>query len=274
MNTIRFAVHRFDSLENAPFSTDDYSRMKFGCDVSAERFAVELADAFAAQNPELMQTRIVVFPETQTVVAAAHLMARHFVARLNVLLDREGREPVEWAHIHRNFAFGGLYSQASAEERAAALAQDRLYFDPQYIGDATVIMLDDVVITGSHENHMERSLRAAGMTNTIVLAAYARWDGEGDPAVEFNLNHSRIKSAGDMVNLFKSTAPGRFYITTRGVRLMLGAGPNEFDFLVEARAGEDFARELYRCAISKRYTVKEEFSRNVDALRRYIASYE
>jgi hypothetical protein len=262
--TVRFSVHRFDDLDTAPFSTDDYSRMKFGADSVAKRFANEMAQVFFDQHRELLTTRCVVLPAPATTVpVASTMMTLHFIDRLNVLLDRAGMEPVEWSHVHRNFSFNDTYASADSDTRKEMLARDRTFLNTDYIENATIIFVDDVVITGAHENRMEAFVRDCGLVNQIVLAAYARYDGVV-ASTEMKLNHARIKTAADMVSL--SMDEPDFRITTRGVRLMLGEQPQQFAFLL-SEASSDFVRELYRCAIVKGYTRHEPYAANVQVLR-------
>ena len=264
----RFAVHYFDRLDSDAFDFVSYSHMKFGSDLVAKRFGYEMADAFFADSVMrdiLAGPCVAVSAPATTVPIASTMLLTHFLNRLNQHLDHAGMPPVEWSHVHRNFAFNDNYASASYKERMSALSSDDLFINRRYVEGKTIIWLDDVVITGAHEQRMENFIRGEGLDNPLVFVAYARYGGE-DPSTEMALNHFSVKTAWDIVSMVHQ--PG-FRVTTRSIRLVLKLPPDEFDVFI-TMVPRAYLEDLYNCAVVKRYSVHPDYLRNFDILRKLI----
>lgn len=264
----RFAVHYFDNLSSAPFDAAAYSRMKFGSDVVAKRFGYEMADAFfadPAMREILREPCVALSAPATTVPIASTMLLGHFLNRLNRHLDHAGMNPVEWSHVHRNFAFNDNYASAPFHERMAALSNDDLFINRRYVEGKTMIWLDDVVITGAHEQRMENFVRAEGLDNPLVFISYARYSGD-DPTTEAKLNHFSVKTPRDIIPMVYQ--PG-FRVTTRSIRLILKLPANEFDEFILS-VPRTYLEDLYNCAVVKRYSVHEDYLRNFSVLREKI----
>lgn len=270
-DVLRFAVHYFSHLGTAPFDVDEYSRMKFGSDRVAAKFAREMADSFFAafKDDVLAGPCVAVAAPSTTVPIAATMILTHFLNRLNSLLDQAGMEPVEWSHVHRNFAFNDNYANASYKERMAALSSDDTFINRRYVEGKTIIWVDDVVVTGAHEHRMENFVRSEGLDNPLVFIAYARYTGN-EPSTEMKLNHRFIKDAWDILPMVNE--PG-FRVTTRSIRLVLKLDRESFNRFV-AEAPLHYLRDLYNCAVVKRYSVHGDYLENFAVLRNIVTENE
>jgi FMN phosphatase YigB (HAD superfamily) len=258
----RLAVHRFSSLEGAPFDVGAYSRLKFGADRVARRFGQEMAEAFFAAHRALLRQPCVVIPAPSTTVpVAATLLSRHFTDRLNALLTREGDTPVEWTQIHRNVSYNDNYASLPSAERRRLLAIDRLYINRGFVAGKLLLFIDDCSITGAHEDKLRAFLAEEGLDNPHAFICYARYEG-ADATIELRLNHAAVKDARDLVAL---AAEPDHRVTTRALRLLLEHPEADFDALLRA-APARFVEDSFHAAIVKHYHRHGPYAANFNRL--------
>lgn len=258
----RLAVHRFSSLEGAPFDVGAYSRLKFGSDRVARRFGHAMAEAFfAAQRGALRQPCVVIPAPSTTVPVAATLLARHFTRRLNALLVGAGEAPVEWTQIHRNVSYADNYASLPHEERRRLLAIDRLSINRGFVAGKYLIFIDDCSITGAHEDKLSALLAEEGLDNPHAFVCFARYEG-ADAAIEHRLNHAAIQGARDLIAL---AAEPDHAVTTRALRLLLEHPEADFEALLRA-APARFIEDSFHAAIVKHYHLHGPYVANFKRL--------
>lgn len=259
-----FVVHRFACLDTAPFNPGDYSRLKFGSDRVARDFGHEMAERFfLTHRDRLMNERCVVIPSAYNVVEiAATILARHFMDRLNDLITRAGGDIVEWTTMHRTVSYLNDYADVSAEERLKLLGQDRLYIKADFIEDKTLIFVDDIQITGTHELKIEQFLNEHGYANPTIFAYYAKYTGD-QAKIEGDLNRSGIRSLSDFLTMHLEEPA---HIMVRTLRLWLQATPQEreggFDLVTPA-----YIAALYHAVLARGYYKVPELKEGFEALR-------
>ncbi len=257
------ALHHFRDLTNAPFDIHEYSRMKFGSNRAAKRFGYALADDFASRFMFALETPCVVIPAPSTTVSvAATMLAQHFRNRLNAIADRKNFPSVEWTLIHRNMTYNNNYAHLPKEERKELLAKDTIFLNREYVEGKTLLFVDDVRITGTHEEKIIDFLDNRDINNPKCFVTFAIYDGD-DPAIEGRLNHVEIKDWDDLVRLSHETD---FEITTRGLRLFLEAPTKDFPRLLRDLV-PGVAEKFYYGAIVKGYNRHEPYTANMRLLR-------
>jgi orotate phosphoribosyltransferase len=263
--THSLSAHTFADLESASFPIADYSALKFGSDRSAKRCGHELAEAFYAEHRRLLQTqRCVVIPSAFNVVEiAATILARHFMNRLNDLLTRGGYPIVEWTTMHRSMSYIADYAHLPKEKRAELLKGDRLYLNRDYIEGKTLIFVDDVKITGTHEDKIVAFLAEEGITNERFFAYYARYQGERAD-IEAALNHAGICTLDDYIRLVSEP---NHHLVVRAIRFLLDV---PLDVLLEAlpRLPPEFIEKLYLGCLAKEYDKQDGYRIGFEAIRR------
>jgi hypothetical protein len=171
----QFVVHDFKCLDSALFCPSDYSALKFGSDIIAEKFGQEMAFKFYSEHRDLLiADRCVIVPSAFNVVEiAATILARHFMNGLNDLLTREGHRMVEWTTMHRTMSYIADYSFLAKDERQKLLEADKLYINRDFIADKVLLFVDDVTITGTHEDKIVRFMADLGLINPMIFCYYA-----------------------------------------------------------------------------------------------------
>lgn len=265
--TGHYSTHSFCSVQQAPFDTAAYSRMKFGSGTDARVLGYQMAEDFAAKHWSMLTGNpVVVIPAPTTSVAvAATLLGWHFHNRLNSLLDSAGYSPVQWDHVHRAVTYNDNYAQLSLAERQRLLADDERHVNVSFLRGKHLVFVDDVRITGTHEVKLMQMLQEVGLTQPVVFAAFASYTGT-EPSVEHELNHAMVKNGLDVAALSNDPA---WTVTTRSLRLLLGLAPEHFAM---ALRGMPYRRreEVYHASIAKGYSRHQPYEANFLALGQSI----
>lgn len=261
-----YSLYKFGSLKSAPFDVEEYSRLKFGSDRVARKFGRQLADAFFHEHYQTLTTqKCVIIPAPSTTVpVAATLLANHFLNRINARLANLGHLPCELTHVHRDMTYNNNYADLQAEERRKLLAGDSQYFNRDFVKGKHIIFIDDVRITGSHEEKLESVLKALKLTNSRTYVSFCRYTGT-NPAIEGKLNHCYIRDAKDLVRM--SHEHGHI-MTTRAIRLLLEYDADRIEELLQ-QATDVFLESAYHAAIVKGYNRVPEYKRSFAALSAY-----
>lgn len=268
--TIQFAAHYFDSLEDMSFCPKDYSRLKFGSDAIAKKFGHELAEAFFAEHHErLSYEQFVVIPSPYNYVKnAATIMSEHFVDRLNHLVVSSGGHHVEWSTINRKVSYISDYGFLSAEERKKLIDGDTFHLNKGYLADKNLIFIDDVNITGTHERKLEEILDENHVENNRFFLYYAKFvdNGKAGADIESKINFAGIQTISDFAEL---TREPNHHMIVRPIKFLLSRSPFEFERFI-ATVGEEYAQKLYYAAISEGYYNIPSYGLNLNYLTWFV----
>lgn len=219
-NSTRFFVHNFTDIESAGFCAKEYSRLKFGSDIIAKKFGYELADALAAKHlDKLLANPILVIPSPYNHVEnAATILTKHFVNRLNAILVANSGNHVEYSIIHRKVNYIQDYGFLPKDQRKGLIDNDSFYLNKDFYKDKLLIFVDDVRITGTHEDKLVEILDKENITNDTFFLYYANYEGN-NPEIEAQINFASIKSLTDYVSV--SQEPNH-HIIVRPLKYLLG----------------------------------------------------
>jgi hypothetical protein len=266
----RCAVHHFKDGP-IPFDPIDYSRLKFGDDEVAKRFGRQLAiEVFNNHRKLLTTTECVVIPSPYNFVKnAATVMTEHMVNYLNVLLARLGDFHVETSIIHRKVSYTKDYGFLDKDKRKGLLSGDVFYINKQFVEGKTLIMVDDVRITGTHEEKLIDVLSQEQMSNACIFAYYAMYRGN-TPSLEAEINFAGIKCIDDYVEL---SLKQDHHLIVRPIKYMLAQTPQTF-FRVVVEMSDRDVRQLYFACVGEGYHKLEQYQINFAILRSRFADIE
>jgi len=255
-------AHSFASIETAAFNVEDFSRLKFGSERIARIYAAELVRRTLV-SPALMaliteRPCVIIAAPATTVPVSATRLAWRYRELLNHQLVKRGANPVEWTHIHRDVHYNHDYSSLDEAARRELLTEKGRFINRDYIEGKNLLFIDDVRITGTHEEKLEHLLASIGAENDRAYVAYARYTGS-DATIEARLNHCFVKTAKDLLWIIQES---EYFITPRVMRLLLESNELDLEIILE-HAGEKFVYELYHAMLVKSYHVYEPFSKGV-----------
>lgn len=268
--THQFAAHYFESLEDMSFCPKDYSRLKFGSDDVAKKFGYELADAFFEEHwGRLIHEQFVVIPSPYNYIKnAATIMSEHFVDRLNHLVVTAGGVHVEWSTINRKVSYISDYGFLTADERKKLIDSDTFHLNKGYLADKNLIFIDDVNITGTHENKLVEILDENGVMNNRFFLYYAKFvdTGKVGADIESKINFAGIKDVEDFVEL---TEEPDHHMIVRPIKFLLSLSPDKFERFL-SKVSDRFAQKLYYSAIAEGYYKIPSYGLNLNYLTWYL----
>lgn len=247
----RLAVHKFNSEEDLTFSPVEYSQLKFGCGAIARKYGYQLADAvFNAHSGLLLSNKCVVIPSPYNFVPnAASIMARHMIDRLNHHMVSAQGDPVEWSVIHRKVNYTNDYGFLPKEQRKALINGDEFHFNSAFVEGKTLLFVDDVYITGTHEDKLKDIMDCAGMDNTSLFLYFGQAGVNVKPELEAALNFAgmpNLKAYVDLIN-----GPDH-HLIVRPIKYILSQKVGDLIGLLDA-APKQFAHDLYMGCIGEGY---------------------
>lgn len=203
-NHQRFALHRFSELETAPFDPKMYSRLKFGSDSAARQMGHQLAIEFFSAHADLLLAHdVVVFASPYNYLKnAATVMTSHFIDRLNELLVFASGKHVDYSLVHRKVSYTADYGFLSKEKRRGLIDNDSFSMNREFIEGKLLLFVDDVRITGTHEDKLVEILDREQIANPVVFLYFAEYTGSRAD-IEGDLNFAAVRDMRDFVALTK-----------------------------------------------------------------------
>jgi len=247
----RFAAHSFTSLVDPTFSPVEYSHLKFGSDAVARKYGHELAAAFFKRHSTvLLSSKCVVIPSPYNYVRnAATVLTGHFVQALNHLLVSANGQHVEYSTIHRKVSYISDYGFLPKEKRKSLIDQDSFYLHKDFYKDKVLIFVDDVIITGTHEEKVKEILVREGLPNRAFFLYYAQYLGN-NPEIEAEINFAGIKSVVDYCHFLTKTK--QHHIIVRPIKFMLALPSRKLRQVLQHLSPGDL-RELYYGCLGEGY---------------------
>jgi len=265
-----YALHQIHHAEVFGFDPDSYSKFKFGCDSVAKNFGEQLADGFIIDYllDNMISNQIVVISSPYSFIpTATFAMKNYFIHQLNRWLVENGGLVVQEAKVHRTITYKEDYGALSAEERMNLIGNDSFHIDKQFLERKTLLFLDDIRITGSHERMILKMVNEYGLKNDIHLLYFAELANKDiHPNVENVLNYYRVKSIFDLEEIVKS---GSFSFNTRIVKYILNSDTKSFSIFIKNQT-EEFINMLYNLALGNGYHSIEAYTANLNFIKNQI----
>ncbi len=266
MNTT-YSLHHINHAQAFGFNPDDYSRFKFCDDAVARHFGVHLADGFIRdyliENP-IKQQIVVISSPYSFIPTATFAMKNWFVARLNRWLARHGYPVVQETKVHRTITYKEDYGELDAEQRMSLIGNDSFHIDKNFLQGKTLIFLDDIKITGSHERMIMKMVGEYGLSNDIFMLYFAELVNKNiHPNIENHLNYHQVKNIFDLDGIIKSNS---FSINTRIVKYILNYDFESFCIFIQDQTF-DFINLLYDMALGNGYHTIEAYEHNLNFIK-------
>jgi len=265
-----YSLHKIDNEADFGFDANTYSRFKFGDDLAAKLFGKDLADGFIkyylAEN--VITDQIVVISSPYSFIpTATFAMKNYFVAQLNRWLVEHGHLAIQETKVHRTITYKEDYGELSAEQRINLIGNDSFHIDKEFLKGKTLLFLDDIRITGSHERMILKMAKEYGLNNEIYMLYYAELINKNiHPSIENFLNYHQVKSIFDLEEIIES---GDFCFNTRIVKYILNTDVNSFNVFI-GRRNHDFINKLYDLSLGNNYHTIEAYAENLYLIKNYI----
>lgn len=178
--------------------TAQYSDFKYGDGYAATQYGAALA-AVVLQHLGTERPLHVTSSGYGFVPPAAHALVEPFTATARTL----GAE-VHPFRVLRSTVSNGDYAAMTLDQRRQAMSAHALSVHDHDLTGAVVVALDDVRVTGVHEQAMDECLWAAGAAQVHHAYIVDAWDVRQAPAVEAALNAASVADDAALVALTRS----------------------------------------------------------------------
>lgn len=265
-----YSLHKIDNPSHFGFHADDYSLFKFGDDLVAEKFGKDLADGFIRDflsENQIEEQMVVISSPYSFIPTATFAMKNYFVYQLNRWLAEQGMPVVQEAKVHRTITYKEDYGELSAEERMRLIGNDSFHIDKDFLEGKTLLFLDDIKITGSHERMILKMVKEYNLKNDIHMLYFAELvNKEIHPNIENHLNYHKVKSIFDLEGIIDS---GHFCMNTRIVKYILNCDYNSFAVFL-GRQDARFIDHLYDLALGNGYHTIEAYTENLEFVKKNL----
>lgn len=282
----QFAAHLIDPPAsggglidyNFGFEPSDYSRLKYGSKSIARRYGRELANSlleseqFATFLPALANPKgVVIYPAPFNFVPTATFALKdYFVARYNELaIPRHGLAPLQEGKIFRSYSYNEDYGAMSKAQRDKAISGDDFYIDTEFARGKTLLFLDDIRVTGSHEERICHLLARTGLVEQPHLFLYFAQVAKPqacDPTVENFLNYAAVRNLLSIDHIIKND---EFLFNTRVVKYILCSNLADFTTFIHYQS-KTFRHTLLHYAYGNSYHLQPAFEQAIDLLTELV----
>lgn len=265
-----FSLHKIDNANSFSFNPAHYSIFKYGDDATAQTFGTALAKGFIRHHREAFSAdkQIVVISSPYAFIpTATFAMKNYFVFEINRWLADNNLPVVQETKVNRLVTYKEDYGELDAQERINLIGSDVFQIDSTFVKNKTLLFLDDIRITGSHEKMITKMLGEYGLENEIYLLYFAELINMTiHPNIENYLNYYSVKSIFDLNSIIQNE---RFAINTRIVKYILNADPGVFMIFMQSHSA-DFLTLLYNMALGNSYHTIEAYQKNLLAIRNIL----
>lgn len=269
-----YSLHKINNKETITFSPEEYSKFKFGDKDIARKFGYQLAEGFISdflKNNPINNQIVVISSPYCFIPTATFAMKDYFVKQLNEYLAENGFDVVEETKIHRTITYKEDYGKLSAEKRKSLIGKDSFHIDKEFVKGKTLLFLDDIKITGSHEWVIDKMIDGYNLDNDHVFLYFAELiNKEVDPTIENWLNFYYVKSLLDLDRILKNN---NFLLNTRMVKYILNGNHEEFKTFIEYQPRR-VVDSIYHLALGNSYHKMDSYKKNFDLVREIVKSRE
>ncbi|HEY9194922.1 MAG TPA: phosphoribosyltransferase family protein, partial [Mucilaginibacter sp.] len=198
---------------------------------------------------------------------ATYAMKTWFVYRLNRWLAAKGYPVVQETKVHRTITYKEDYGELDAEQRINLIGNDSFHIDKDFLLGKTLIFLDDIRITGSHERMIVKMADAYGLKNKMWMLYFAELVNKNiHPNIENFLNYHQVKTIFDLEPIVQA---GNFMINTRIVKYILNYNANCFGIFIQNQS-TDFVNLLYDMALGNGYHTIDAYAPNLNFIQNLL----
>lgn len=266
MEKITFSACPIFDKDDLPFSKEDYSRFKYGSKTVARAFGRILAKRFWVQvlRNNLNNKPIMVYPSPYNFIpTATFVMKDYFIKYLNEYLVEAGQPSVKEGKIYRDSGYITDYGTMSVEERDAIMAEDSFHIDAQFAKNKTLIFLDDIRVTGSHERRIDKMVKEYKLGNVCYYVYFASVE---DPNIEATFeDYLNLNAIHGLIDISKIIRNEEFAFNTRVVKYILSAPFDEFETFIQYQS-DTFVDTLWHYAMGNSYHTEDKFKKNYNYL--------
>lgn len=253
------SLHKTETF--SPEFAQSYSKFKHGSKTEARKFGKEVADFLDLRDSQ-GKTLVFYSAPYNNIHTASNAFKDYLLSHLSEKF-LENDITVKQGKINREYSYDDDYGLMNKEQRAKAISSDMFHIDKTFIQkDDVLIFVDDIKITGSHEDRIKELLRRENIENKVIFIYIAQYEG-GDAQVEHYLNHKSVNDLKDINDIMRNE---EFIFNTRVVKYILKADIEHFVSFITYQS-TIFNQTLQSLAILNKYHQNEKYKTNFNILK-------
>jgi len=264
-NIETFTAFTITAQNKNEFDEIGYSQFKYGSTNLGVQFGKVLFDVFYENLFDRTRDYIVYSSPFQSIPTATYSMALEFFKLLKERMVPHGRK-VKFEKLFRDPTYTVDYGTLTKKERLKLIGQDTFSFIETPNKDYTLIFLDDVKVTGSHEYVLKNSIKRFDIKNRCILGYYAIVDSGLPAKYEHDLNEAAINGIEDLIQISQQ---GDFAFNTRVIKRLLISETRDFDYVLTSLK-EDQLKLMRELAKSNGYNEIKAYKVNYDKLEHIV----
>ncbi len=257
---LTISLHKSNKFSEEFF--DNYSKFKHGSKTQARNFGKEVA-AKCIFKPK--QSLIFYSAPYNNIHTASNAFKDYLLSFCSKqFMDKE--ISVKQGKINREYSYDDDYGLMDKKERAKAISSDLFQIDKSFISPKdTLVFIDDIKITGSHELRIKQMLKRENIKNNVIFIYIAEFTGD-NPQIEHALNHKNVNNLKDVNGIIRNE---EFIFNTRVVKYILKADIENFVSFITYQS-HTFKETLFSLSILNNYQNNVKYKNNFDILKNLI----
>jgi FMN phosphatase YigB (HAD superfamily) len=273
----KYAVHSIINKDKLPIIAEEYSKFKFGDNSLANKFANELFEYFISNHSSWLNGKndnIVIYSSPYSnVPTSSYFLSIAFYQLLDNYLKESTNYffKLKWGKINRCQTYSEDYGSLNANQRYQLIKNDTYVFAEKPSENDSLIFIDDISITGTHQKVIENLLKINNYNNECIFIYYTKLDNSSiEPYFENELNCSYVNSFNKFLNVINSKS---FKITSRSLKYILKLPESEFIYFLQSLSNSNkngLIEQFYSSSISNGYDKISEFKKNSLTLKSFL----
>ena len=238
-----------------------FSRMRFGVRADVNAFARRLATSLEIRGFD--DNTIIAAVQHDSLTPAGLLLAHETVEIINEARDL----PIDFVTILQTGIAPLDYTQLSEEERRQYFGQIHYGLGDNHINGRSVILIDDIRVTGGHEEAARAFLGSRSDHLTFGYAVVLQ--GSASPRIEQDLTMAAVRSPKDLLPLMMSRS---FTVTSKLCNYILSCtNVGDLIWLLRSLPNALF-EEVYRSVFHSIYWVDSKVYVNKNVIEKEFQS--
>lgn len=258
MRTI--SLYKGDKFEDDFFNA--YSKFKHGSKTQARLFGKKVAEICNFENKK----NLVFYSAPSNNIDTASNAFKDYLLGSCSPQFMEKEISIKQGKVDRKYSYDDDYGLMNKEERSKAISSDLFHIDNKFINNTeTLVFIDDIKITGSHEDRIKELLVREGIKNDVIFIYIAEYTGE-DPTIEHLLNHKHVNNLKDINDIIRNE---EFIFNTRVVKYILKTDIEHFVSFITYQS-KTFQETLFSLSILNGYHSNAKYKNNFEILKNLI----
>jgi hypothetical protein len=233
---------------------DAYSKFKHGSKTQARQFGKQVSSVCDFEKGD----RLIFYSAPFNNIHTASNAFKDYLLSFCSEQFMQKEITIKQGKINREYSYDDDYGMMSKEERKLAISSDLFHIDKTFINESdTLVFIDDIKITGSHEERIKELLEREKISNKVIFIYIAEYTGN-NPQVEHHLNHAVVNNLKDINDIIRNE---EFIFNTRVVKFILKADIENFVSFITYQS-HSFKETLFSLSILNNYHSSSKYKTN------------